>query len=187
MQPYGKFATVTALGAALMFASQASAAMRGGGFHGGGFRGGGFHGAGIGARGIGARGVGVAGVGLGRSAAVRGVGWRGAGWAPGVGRGYWRPGLAAAGVGLGLATAPFWGSNYGYSGYPGYAGYGYPGYAWDYNTTAPVETGRSVAVGQIGNSCQTPVKTCLLYSPADVGIGCSCRVPGGRARGSVIP
>lgn len=54
-------------------------------------------------------------------------------------------------------------------------------------STAPLMTGRSVATGQIGNSCSTPVKTCELRHAAYVGIGCSCRVPGGHARGSVTP
>jgi hypothetical protein len=52
---------------------------------------------------------------------------------------------------------------------------------------APLTAGRSVATGQIGNSCTTPQKTCALHNPSSVGIGCSCRVPGGRARGSVTP
>src|SRR5947199_57563 len=43
------------------------------------------------------------------------------------------------------------------------------------------------APGQMGNYCTTPQKTCALRSPSYVGIGCSCRVPGGRARGSVTP
>jgi transposase len=49
--------------------------------------------------------------------------------------------------------------------------------------TATLVTGRSVAVG--GKHCATPVKTCLLYHSWWVGNGCSCRVYGGRARGSV--
>jgi hypothetical protein len=53
--------------------------------------------------------------------------------------------------------------------------------------TAPLTAGRSVATGQIGNSCTTPQKICAIRSPSYVGIGCSCRVPGGRARGSVTP
>jgi hypothetical protein len=53
--------------------------------------------------------------------------------------------------------------------------------------TAPLMTGRSVATGQIGNSCTTPQKTCALRSPTYIGIGCACRVPGGHARGSVTP
>ena len=76
----------------------------------------------------------------------------------------------------------YWG--YGYD-YP-YYGYNYPYYRYNY-AAAPLVTGRSVATGQTGNYCSTPVKTCLLYSASWVGNGCSCRVPGGRARGSVTP
>jgi hypothetical protein len=53
--------------------------------------------------------------------------------------------------------------------------------------TAPLTTGRSVATSQPGNSCTTPVKTCELREASFVGNGCSCRVSGGRARGSVTP
>jgi hypothetical protein len=53
--------------------------------------------------------------------------------------------------------------------------------------TAPFMAGRSVAAGQIGNSCTTPQKTCALRNPSYVGTGCSCRVSGGRASGSVTP
>lgn len=38
----------------------------------------------------------------------------------------------------------------------------------------------------IGGYCATPMRTCALINPAPVGTGCSCRVPGGRARGSVV-
>jgi hypothetical protein len=38
----------------------------------------------------------------------------------------------------------------------------------------------------IGGYCATPVRTCALISPAPIATGCSCRVPGGRARGSVV-
>jgi hypothetical protein len=76
--------------------------------------------------------------------------------------------------------------------YPDYAyDYGYPGY--DYSSAspdyaaAPLVTGRSVATGQMGNYCTTPVKTCELYHASYAGNSCSCRVPGGRARGSVTP
>jgi hypothetical protein len=37
-----------------------------------------------------------------------------------------------------------------------------------------------------GWTCSTPVRVCTLYEPAPVGIGCSCRTPGGRARGVVV-
>jgi hypothetical protein len=78
---------------------------------------------------------------------------------------------------------------YGY-GYPDYAyDYGDPGYDYSYDSTAasPLVTGRSVATGHMGNYCTTPVKNCELYHASYVGGGCSCRVPGGRARGSVTP
>ncbi|UDL93007.1 hypothetical protein LGH83_10195 [Lichenihabitans sp. PAMC28606] len=39
----------------------------------------------------------------------------------------------------------------------------------------------------IGNACRTPVKTCDLYEPAQIGGGCSCKVAGrSRARGAVV-
>ena len=75
--------------------------------------------------------------------------------------------------------------------YYGY-GYGYPynnGYGYGYGTglaalaTAPLMTGRSVAAS--GDYCATPEKTCLLYEPGVLATGCSCKVPGGRARGTV--
>ncbi len=59
------------------------------------------------------------------------------------------------------------------------------------DATAPLMTGRSVAVGAVavgagsGNYCATPVRTCLLYESGWLGTGCSCRVPGGHARGFV--
>lgn len=51
----------------------------------------------------------------------------------------------------------------------------------------PLAIGRSIATGQMGKLCATPVKICELSHASDVGNGCSCRVPGGRARGSVTP
>ena len=61
------------------------------------------------------------------------------------------------------------------------------------DVTAPLVTGRSVAVSAVagpgvagsGSYCATPVKTCLLYESGWLGTGCSCRVPGGHARGFV--
>ena len=50
------------------------------------------------------------------------------------------------------------------------------------NTAAPPMAGRSVATGQMGNSCKTSVKICELRHASYVGNGCSCRVVGGRAR-----
>ena len=88
---------------------------------------------------------------------------------------------------------------YGYGSPNNYAyGYGSPnnyayGYGSPYNyaspfgsaATAPLVTGRSVATGQMGMTCSTPIKACELYHASWVGNGCSCRVPGGRARGAV--
>jgi hypothetical protein len=55
--------------------------------------------------------------------------------------------------------------------------------------SAPLYMGRSVATGpvQTGNSCSTPAKTCELRHASWIGNGCSCQVPGGRARGTVTP
>lgn len=102
---------------------------------------------------------------------------------------------------------------YGY-GYPDTAPYGYPyanpyGYANDYANpfsivtspfaaltalaapvtqgAAPLVTGRSVATGEMGKMCSTPVKSCELYQASWIGNGCSCKVTGGRSRGSVTP
>ena len=55
------------------------------------------------------------------------------------------------------------------------------------NTAAPLMTGRSVATGQVGNSCKTSVKICEIRHASYVGNECSCRVVGGRARGTVSP
>ncbi len=52
---------------------------------------------------------------------------------------------------------------------------------------APLATGRSVAISQPGDWCTTPVRTCQLREASFVGNGCSCQVPGGRARGTVTP
>ncbi|HXW71952.1 MAG TPA: hypothetical protein VEK34_10990 [Methylocella sp.] len=49
----------------------------------------------------------------------------------------------------------------------------------------PLVTGRSVAAGQMGNYCSTPAKACELYRALPAGSGCSCKAPGGRARGLV--
>jgi hypothetical protein len=155
MKRFGILMATAALGAALV-ASGPAAAFRGAGWHCGGWHGG---------------------------------GWRGAGWQGGWNRGDgWNNGWGWGGLCLGLA-----GLEYGY-GYPydyDYAyGYGYP---YDYSSgygpglaavaTAPLLTGRSVAVG--GNYCATPVKTCLLSHTSWVGNGCSCTVYGGHARGTV--
>lgn len=53
--------------------------------------------------------------------------------------------------------------------------------------TAPLTMGRSVAEGQMGGSCTTPVKSCRLHQASFIGNGCSCKVTGGRSRGTVSP
>jgi hypothetical protein len=118
-------------------------------------------------------------------------GWRGGNWNRRGWRGGWWPGYAGLGLGLGLGyglSAWDYGYPYDYAygyGYPyDYgSGYGYPAAA----TAAPLVTGRSVATGQMGNYCTTPVKTCQLYNASYIGNGCSCRVSGGRSRGTVFP
>jgi hypothetical protein len=55
------------------------------------------------------------------------------------------------------------------------------------SATAALVTGRSVATGQMGKMCSTPVKACELYHASYIGNGCSCRVTGGRSRGTVSP
>jgi hypothetical protein len=149
------------------------------------------------------------GHGWGGGAHFAGGGWGHGGWGHGGwgrgGYGYGGWGLAGLGLGLGLAGLdygygyPGYGYGYGYPyyGYPGYAyGYGYPGYDYGYPATgatgyyssaAPLVTGRSVATGHLGNYCSTPATTCELYHASWVGNGCSCRVPGGYARGTVTP
>jgi len=80
-------------------------------------------------------------------------------------RGWWRPGL---GVGIGLASAPFWG--------------------WDdYYASPLINVGFEPAFGGLGGFCATPVRTCQLIDVAPIGTGCSCQVSGGRARGVVSP
>jgi hypothetical protein len=55
------------------------------------------------------------------------------------------------------------------------------------SATAPLVTGRSVATGAMEKMCSTPVKACELYHASYIGNGCSCRVTGGRSRGTVSP
>lgn len=52
-----------------------------------------------------------------------------------------------------------------------------------YGYSAPVPSVAVVAAD--GIYCATSVKTCLLQEPGWLGTGCSCRVPGGYARGVV--
>ncbi|HXW72480.1 MAG TPA: hypothetical protein VEK34_13750 [Methylocella sp.] len=51
--------------------------------------------------------------------------------------------------------------------------------------TAPLATGRSVA--ETGRMCTSPRKSCELYHASWIGNGCSCKVHGGWARGTVTP
>ena len=87
-------------------------------------------------------------------------GWRHYGWNPGWRYGWNRGGYPYRNYGFGL-------------GYPYYGAYGFAG-----GVTAPVAAD--------GNYCATPVKTCLLYEPGWLGTGCSCKVPDGHARGTVV-
>jgi hypothetical protein len=180
MKRFGVLLASTALCTALL-ASGPALAFRGGWGGGHGWGGGAhFAGGGWGHGGWGHGGWGRGGYGYG-------------GWGRG-GYGYGGWGLAGLGLGLGLAGLdygwgyPYWDS-YSYN-YPDYAyGYGYPydySYAAPY-AAAPLMTGRSVATGQVGNYCTVSVKTCLLNHASYVGNGCSCRVPGGYARGTVTP
>ncbi len=80
--------------------------------------------------------------------------------------------------------------HFGIYGYPYYHGNASYIYGWGYLTAplaaAPVVTGRSVAVAPpSGDHCVTQVRTCELYHASFTGNRCSCRVTGGRARGSV--
>jgi hypothetical protein len=60
-------------------------------------------------------------------------------------------------------------------------------YTYSYYPGTPAVTVRSIAAGQLGNYCRTSVKTCELQRTSYLGSGCSCRVPGGRTRGTVTP
>jgi hypothetical protein len=127
-----------------------------------------------------------------------------------MGHGVYAP-RAVIGPRVGSAAGADWrGTRFGYrsygGGYPGYGypAYGYPGYGgyddgdWALPLGAGIvapfaaagaEAGTDAyypeADAAIGGYCMTPYRTCQLNSPAAIGTGCSCRVPGGRARGSV--
>jgi hypothetical protein len=114
------------------------------------------------------------------------------------GPGGWRPGFRP--------YRPGWiGPAYYRRGYYPYR-YGYPyGYGWGWGA-AGLATGLAIgaaaapvyaepvyesplyetSTGALGGYCATPARTCALINPAEIGIGCSCRIPGGRARGTVI-
>jgi len=87
---------------------------------------------------------------------------------------------------------PYYGRYYGR--YPYYGGWGwglatgavigaaatYPYYNYPYATyQTPVSS-------TVGGYCATAVRTCALTNAAPVGVGCSCRTAGGRARGTVV-
>jgi hypothetical protein len=118
-------------------------------------------------------------------------------------RGDWRYGYGATG-----GRYPYYGGRYPYYGgrYPYYGGWGwgaaglatgavigaaatYPYYNYPYSTypySTPYSTYQTPVASGDGGYCATPVRTCALTSAAPVGTGCSCRISGGRARGSVV-
>jgi len=169
-----------------------------------------FGGVGIGMRpGFGGAGIGMR-PGFGQrqfaNAGWRG-GWNRGGWNRGWrgGRGLGLVGLGGLGLGYGLGGGWGWGGGWGpgwgfddfaYGGDPYFnGGYGYNDYAYDpyyagrasYGGPVVVRTGRSAVSGGLGRYCTTPVKSCLLHSPSNLGGGCSCKVSGGRSRGQVSP
>jgi hypothetical protein len=114
-------------------------------------------------------------------------------------RGDWRYGVRAPGSWGGRypyygGRYPYYGRNYGR--YPYYGGWGlatgavigaaatYPYYNYPYYDD-PYATYQTPVASADGGYCVTSVRTCALINPAEVGIGCSCSVPGGRARGTV--
>ncbi len=60
-----------------------------------------------------------------------------------------------------------------------------PPYYYNMWTPGALMSGRSVAIGQMGMTCATPVKACQLRHDSLIGDGCSCRTAGGRVRGVV--
>jgi hypothetical protein len=206
MKHFGVLLASAALGAVLVTSGPAAAfggGHGGGGFGGGHFGGGGFGGGHFGGGFGGFRGGGFGGGGFGRGFhggfAHSGFGRGGWGWGGG-----WWPAYAGLGLGYDLGA---WGNGYPYDygyGYPDYAygygypygyGFGYPSYDYSYGypatgssgyySAAPLVTGRSAATGQLGSYCTNSVKACELHHPSYVGGSCSCRVPGGHARGFV--
>jgi hypothetical protein len=76
---------------------------------------------------------------------------------------------------------------------PGYYGGGYygrdyydPGYPLVVPIPVPVGPRYAPDVTALGDYCETPVTTCRLVEPREVGTRCSCRVRGGRSRGYVV-
>ena len=187
----------------------------GAGFHGGGFHGGGMRagGLGFGNRGFVRPGFGGVGGGLraggagfgnrefvrpgfdGYGAGIRtgGFGYRGGlyrgayygrpaygGWRRGYSNNWgWGAAGLIAGTALGAAAAyPYYYDSYNSPYY-----YGSPYFGSGYYT-APVYA--APASFGIGGYCATPIRTCALINPTEIGTGCSCRVSGGRARGTVV-
>jgi len=117
-------------------------------------------------------------------------------------RGDWRYGAGAGGRYPYYGRYPGYGRYYGgrYPYYGGYYGNYYNGWGWG---AAGLATGAVIGAAastyytdpaayqtpvssEIGGYCATPTRTCALTSSAPVGIGCSCRTQGGRARGTVV-
>lgn len=86
---------------------------------------------------------------------------------------------------------PYYGGYYGWS-YPYYNDWGWGAAGLVVGATIGAVAASTYPVyatpvpSAVGSHCVTPVRTCALITPAPVGIGCSCRVPGGRARGTVV-
>jgi len=191
------------------------ARMGAGGFGGGGFRGGSFGGGSsmyipragmgrsrVGMGGGGFRGGAIAarpGTGGFRQASINNPGGR---FDNRFGnRGDWRYGVRAPGSYGG--RYPYYGSGYYGRRYPYYGGYygNYPYRGWGAAGLAtgavigaaatypyygyPYSTYQTPVASAEGGYCATPVRTCALTNSAPVGTGCSCRVTGGRARGTV--
>ncbi len=196
---------VLGLGTVLLVSASSDALAWRGGWRGGGWHGGGWHGGwgGVGWRGGGWRGAGWnGGWGWNRgwgwpAAAGLGLGWAatspywGSGWGGGYGWPYssYSYGWPYSTYSYGWPYDNYYGSSYarGSWGTPTYRGAYQARPAYSYAQTAPLVTGRSVAAGNIGMHCATSVKTCLLRNASYVGVGCSCRVTAGRARGAVVP
>ena len=103
-----------------------------------------------------------------------------------------RRGRGWYGAGIGLAAAPFFSPWFAGDSYdPYYYDPGYGGYDPYYPAAGPIYYPEPTyeSDGPLGDYCATPQKTCQLYDPAPVGIGCSCRAPAGqpRYRGQVAP
>ena len=88
---------------------------------------------------------------------------------------------------------PYYGGYYG--SYPYYGGY-YDGWGLGAGLIAGDVLGAAVAstypvyetpaMSAEGGYCATAIRTCALINAAPVETGCSCRVQGGRARGTVV-